>query len=169
MFSSKEYIESKDSKLQILGNLANFAYDPINYEYLRDLNVIDLFLDMFTEEDERLIEFGVGGICNCCLDENNQKIIIENGGVDLVTGCLSSSNEETVLNAMTSLIFLITPETKSSIITPAVVECMRKFSKSSNNRIKNLACIFLEDYCDISSAVVTASTSTSHPPPKNSS
>jgi len=27
--------------------LANFAYDPINYEYLRQLNVIDLFLGKY--------------------------------------------------------------------------------------------------------------------------
>ena len=35
---------SLESKLQILANLANFAYDPINYEYLRILNVIELFI-----------------------------------------------------------------------------------------------------------------------------
>jgi len=33
-----------DAKLQVLANLANFAYDPINYEYLRQLNALDLFL-----------------------------------------------------------------------------------------------------------------------------
>ena len=33
-----------DAREQVLGNLANFAYDPINYEYMRQLNVIDLFL-----------------------------------------------------------------------------------------------------------------------------
>ena len=70
MFSSKEYInkqseksgrrgrfdylqslvtefqdtENVDSKLQVLANLGNFAYDPINYEYLRELNVVDLFI-----------------------------------------------------------------------------------------------------------------------------
>lgn len=31
-------------KLQVLANLANFAYDPINYEYFRQLNILDLFL-----------------------------------------------------------------------------------------------------------------------------
>jgi len=31
----------------VLANLSNFAYDPINYEYLRQLNVIDLFLGKF--------------------------------------------------------------------------------------------------------------------------
>ena len=35
---------SLESKLQILANLANFAYDPINYEYLRILNIIELFI-----------------------------------------------------------------------------------------------------------------------------
>ena len=35
---------SLESKLQILANLANFAHDPINYEYLRILNVIELFI-----------------------------------------------------------------------------------------------------------------------------
>ena len=32
------------SKEEILANLANFAYDPINYEHFRKLNVVDLFL-----------------------------------------------------------------------------------------------------------------------------
>lgn len=32
------------AKEEILANLANFAYDPINYEHFRKLNVMDLFL-----------------------------------------------------------------------------------------------------------------------------
>ena len=69
MFSSKEYLEKKtgawgvgrfkylqalvtefqdtskkENKLQVLANLANFAYDPINYDYFRQLNILDLFL-----------------------------------------------------------------------------------------------------------------------------
>jgi hypothetical protein len=34
----------KEFKHQVLANLANFAYDPVNYEYFRQLNVLDLFL-----------------------------------------------------------------------------------------------------------------------------
>jgi hypothetical protein len=34
----------KDAKYQTLANLANFAYDPINYEWLEQLGVVDLFL-----------------------------------------------------------------------------------------------------------------------------
>lgn len=32
------------SKEEILANLANFAYDPINYGHFRKLNVVDLFM-----------------------------------------------------------------------------------------------------------------------------
>lgn len=51
---------SLEAKEQVLANLANFAYDPKNTEYLRQLQVTDLFLDMLTEKNENFIEFGMG-------------------------------------------------------------------------------------------------------------
>jgi len=56
----------EEAKRQILANLANFAYDPINFEHLRRLHVPDLFVDMLTEPNVEFIEFGAGGICNLC-------------------------------------------------------------------------------------------------------
>lgn len=44
----------------MLANLANFAYAPKNYEYLRQLKVLDLFLDMLTEDNDTLVEFALG-------------------------------------------------------------------------------------------------------------
>ena len=32
------------AKEEILANLANFAYDPINYDHFRKLNIVDLFM-----------------------------------------------------------------------------------------------------------------------------
>ena len=32
------------AKEEILANLANFAYDPINYDHFRELNVVDLLM-----------------------------------------------------------------------------------------------------------------------------
>lgn len=52
-----------EAKEQVLANLANFAYDPKNYEYLRQLQVLDLFLDMLTEDNETLVEFAIGKNC----------------------------------------------------------------------------------------------------------
>mmetsp|Transcript_46648 Transcript_46648/g.77738 ORF Transcript_46648/g.77738 Transcript_46648/m.77738 type:complete len:99 (+) Transcript_46648:32-328(+) len=57
----------EEAKEQVLANLANFAYDPINYDWLHELRVIDLFLDCLTEPSERMVEFGMAGLCNCCL------------------------------------------------------------------------------------------------------
>eukprot|EP00064_Thunnus_orientalis_P009777 superscaffoldBa00001265_g9803 len=51
--------DSEEAKEQVLANLANFAYDPKNMEYLRELQVTDLFLDMLTEENENFVEFGM--------------------------------------------------------------------------------------------------------------
>ena len=70
-----------ENKLQIIANLANFGYDPINYGFFRTLNVLDLFLDVLAEEqdgdsgsatgnsefDDTMRQFAIGGICNCCL------------------------------------------------------------------------------------------------------
>jgi len=56
-----------EAKEQVLANLANFAYDPINYEFLRKLSVIDLFLDQLSEENTNFVQFGLGGLCNLAL------------------------------------------------------------------------------------------------------
>ena len=153
-------------KLQVLANLANFAYDPINYEHFRQLNILDLFLDVIAEEsDEKMIEYAMGGICNCCLDEVNMHYLIENDGVELTIKCLSSANEETVLSAITTLMCITTPETKKGdthththtqhhylfffVDTTAdnIIELMKKFAESSNKRLSNLANVFLQDHC----------------------
>jgi hypothetical protein len=173
MFSSKEYLEKKtgkwgvgrfkylqtlvtefqdtskhEYKLQVLANLANFGYDPINYEYFRQLNILDLFLDVLAEEnDEKMIEFAMGGVCNCCLDEKNKAYLLENECVDFTVKCLSSSNEETVLSAITALLYLTTTESKKAITEAHIVDLMRRFTGSSNTRLSNLATIFLEDIC----------------------
>ncbi|NXY07256.1 ARMC7 protein, partial [Pteruthius melanotis] len=136
-----------EAKEQVLANLANFAYDPSNYEYLRQLQVLDLFLDMLTEDNETLVEFAMGGLCNLCLDKINKEYILEASGVEPIINCLSSSNEETVVSAVTTLMFLTTPQSCAQTTALPVVECMLRFSLSANTRLSNLASIFLQDYC----------------------
>ncbi|GJX20845.1 armadillo repeat-containing protein 7 [Tanacetum coccineum] len=84
------------SKEKIVANLANFAYDPFNYTFLRQLNVLELFLDCVTEPNEKLIEFGAGGICNSCVDPANAAVIIKCDGVPLLVQCLSSPVKNTL-------------------------------------------------------------------------
>lgn len=137
--------DSYEAREQIVANLANFAYDPINYEHLRRLNILDLFLDMLSEDKESLVEFGIGGICNACLDPLNRQHIVANNGIPLVVRCLASSNEETVLSAMLTLNYLETTETREQIRSQPVDECMRKYAASNNARLRNLATILLEE------------------------
>lgn len=173
MFSSQEYLDKKtgpygigrlsylqslvteyeetssdDAKRQILANLANFGYDPLNYDYFRQLNVLDMFLDALEEGDEKFVEFGIGGLCNVCLDKQNKEYIVKNDGIDLVQKCLSHSNVETKVSALTTLMFLICPESKKDILTLDFAKQMLELAESSNLRLSNLANIFLKDYFD---------------------
>nr|KAF6414976.1 armadillo repeat containing 7 [Molossus molossus] len=133
--------ESQDAKEQVLANLANFAYDPSNYQYLRQLQVLDLFLDSLSEENETLVEFAI--------DRANKEHILQTGGVPLIINCLSSPNEETVLSAVTTIMYLCSPGPGShpELTAMPVVQCMLRFSLSTNTRLRNLAQIFLEDFC----------------------
>ncbi|KAI5103396.1 armadillo repeat-containing protein 7, partial [Silurus meridionalis] len=139
--------DSEGSKEQILANLANFAYDPRNMEALRMLQVTELFLDMLTEENENFVEFGIGGLCNLSMDQECRNQILQSGGIPLVTGCLSSHRDETVLSAITTLMNLTTAESRSETTDSAVVQCMLRFSLTQNPRLSNLATVFLQDYC----------------------
>ncbi|KAJ6660339.1 hypothetical protein lerEdw1_017762 [Lerista edwardsae] len=88
-----------------------------------------------------------GGLCNLCLDKINKDYILEADGVAAVINCLSSSNEETVMSAVTTLMYLTTHQSRQQTTPLPVVECMLRFSLSANRRIQNLATVFLEDYC----------------------
>ncbi|XP_071782876.1 armadillo repeat-containing protein 7 [Centroberyx gerrardi] len=139
--------DSEEAKEQVLANLANFAYDPKNMENLRELQVADLFLDMLTEENENFVEFGMGGLCNLSMDRECRDLILQSGGIPLVTNCLSSRREETVLSAITTLMNLTTASSRSEITDPAVLQCMLRFSLSESPRLRNLATVFLQDCC----------------------
>lgn len=143
-FTATENIEAKE---QVLANLANFAYDPINYQWLRRLKVIDIFLHQLSEETGNLRRFAAAGICNLCLDFENKSYVLQNGGVHLFSECLTSNDESTVLSAITSLMFLVTPQSKSEITNEKVVKLISDKTESDNSRISNLAKIFLSDYC----------------------
>ncbi|KAJ6840751.1 armadillo repeat-containing protein 7 isoform X1 [Iris pallida] len=139
---------SEESKEKILAHLANFAYDPYNYTFLRQLNILELFLDCITEPNERLIEFGAGGICNSCVDPANASIIVQCGGIPLIIQCLSSPVRNTVNYALGSLYYLCTTSTKKEILKPEVIEVIKRYAAAGdvNVSFSNLANAFLEKH-----------------------
>ena len=65
-----------------------------------------------TEETEKkMVEFAMGGLCNCCLDKLNKSYIVENDGVELTVKCLSRSVRATqcLLALCTSKRFVLQP------------------------------------------------------------
>ncbi|PRP86795.1 hypothetical protein PROFUN_05012 [Planoprotostelium fungivorum] len=142
-----EFVDSEkmSEKLQVLANLANFSYDPVNYPILRQLQVIDLFLDCLDETDVSLVEYGMGGLCNLCDDPENATIILQNDGVPLIISCLSSPNENTVTSAMYTLRTLC-QYLQAKRGERDLMILQKKYSKSANPKLSNIATIFLQDF-----------------------
>ncbi|KAJ8680587.1 hypothetical protein QAD02_016374 [Eretmocerus hayati] len=141
--------KSRDAKEQVLANLANFAYDPINYEYLWRLKILDIFFSALNESNSKLVSFAAGGICNICLDPLSQKWMYRTEKIDVVSSLLKRSEESVVLSAITTLYYLDRPESRGKISSPENVKIMLEHAKSPNRRIKNLANIFLHDLCGL--------------------
>lgn len=53
-----------EAQQQVTANLANFAYDPINYQFLKDASAIDLFIQLLASPNPQLQLHGSAGICN---------------------------------------------------------------------------------------------------------
>ncbi|XP_065225264.1 armadillo repeat-containing protein 7 [Planococcus citri] len=138
--------KSHQNKLQVIANLANFAYDPINYKFLTSLRVIDLFLDQLSESDPALVQYAIGGICNIVIDPVQQEYLIRSKGINSVVNCLHSEDEQTVLSAITILISTLASGSNFDYINEGVLNHMKQLSTSSNIRFQNLAKIFLQDF-----------------------
>ncbi|MED6155022.1 hypothetical protein PIB30_001704 [Stylosanthes scabra] len=133
---------------RILANLANFAYDPYNYNFLRQLNVLELFLDCMTEPNEKLVEFGVGGICNSCADQANVAVVSKFGGIPLIIQCLSSPVRNTVNYALGALYYICNESNKEEVLKPEVVDAIKRYAAAEevSASFSNLAKAFLEKH-----------------------
>lgn len=95
-----------ESQEQVLANLANFAYDPLNYSYLREVKVVELFINSLQSRNPYFVEYSIKGICNLCNDPLNQQIIFQNNGLHFIKELTKSDNPDLVKNAITVLIYL---------------------------------------------------------------
>ncbi|PPS14147.1 hypothetical protein GOBAR_AA06441 [Gossypium barbadense] len=148
----------EETKEKIAANLANFAYDPYNYSFLRQLNVLELFLDCITEPNEKLMEFGIGGICNSCVDPANAAIITQCGGIPLVIKCLSSPVRNTVNYALGALYYLCNKSNREEILKPEVIDVIERYAAAQtvNASFSNLAKAFLDKHLTAADLVDSA-------------
>lgn len=80
-------------------------------------------------------------------DPEIKQSIITTDSIQLISNLLTFSNPEIILNALTTLIFLIDDSIKPKIITGTNISTIIELSQFENTRIKNLAQLFLDDYC----------------------
>lgn len=62
---------------------------------------------------KRYLKFSCNTICFSFVDLENKLYILKNGGVALLYECLLVEDEAVVISAITTLMFLVTPESKS--------------------------------------------------------
>ncbi|CAG7825620.1 unnamed protein product, partial [Allacma fusca] len=78
------------------------------HEYTRT-NSVEARRQIENGRNVKLVEFACGGLCNCSADDSLRQEIIDHGGIPLIAKHLSSSDSSTVISAIGSLIFLVTP------------------------------------------------------------
>lgn len=65
--SKYSLIFDAEAKEQVTANLANFAYDPINFKFLKAAECIPLFLELLASPNSTLVLHGIAALCNICL------------------------------------------------------------------------------------------------------
>ncbi|KAI8139522.1 hypothetical protein BJV82DRAFT_581906 [Fennellomyces sp. T-0311] len=151
----QEYNSTKDleAKQQVLANLANFAYDAINHDWLWQVYAVDVFLDAIEQPDPLLKEFGMGGLTNICRDpQHSHYILSKPENIEKIAAIVVSNSQrpcttDAVINAMVALMFLVNESSRPVIVTPALKEgLLRLQDPQTDKRINTIATLFLTDY-----------------------
>lgn len=79
----------------------------------------------------------------------NAEYILKHGGIQQLILHLKHKNNEIVTNIITTLIFLYNEQTKSEINNTNVVETIKTFAHSEDQRLANISKLFLKDVCCI--------------------
>ncbi|XP_032588079.1 armadillo repeat-containing protein 7 isoform X1 [Drosophila mojavensis] len=133
---------------QVTANLANFAYDPINWPYLHEAEALEVFVTALDTQNPNLQLHAVAALCNFCLDEIAAKFIVAKIAI-LRNIFLSTEKADTVLHSLALHYQLLSAglSSKEEIVTPALLKRVLHWRQSSNDeRVVKLCIVFLEDF-----------------------
>lgn len=137
---------SLENQEQVLANLANFAYDPLNYQYLRELKVVELFTNALSSRNPYFVLYSLKGISNLVNDPLNLEIILKFSCVSKIKDFVKSNNLNLVKESLTILIFILKfhPEIAAD---QELVEQVKTYNirKCGDQSLQNLAHILLEE------------------------
>jgi len=97
------------------------------------LNVLELFIDCLTEPNERLVEFGMGGICNSSVGNSSDCILSD----IIISACL-------IVYLIGKKFNFFADPANSAIVTqfggiPPIIQCL---SSPVRNTVRISACFF---------------------------
>ncbi|XP_058454636.1 LOW QUALITY PROTEIN: armadillo repeat-containing protein 7 [Malaya genurostris] len=141
-----EYYETNnlEAQQQVTANLANFAYDPINWNFLKSSKAHELFVEILNcSIDLSLLIHAAAGICNLCLDTEFSEYVRRGGVLKQIKFLIGkySKNTELIAHLLTILIYL-----NNEPIEDDFRQLCETLRTGSNRLITNLVNVFMEDY-----------------------
>ncbi|XP_070072802.1 uncharacterized protein [Drosophila takahashii] len=126
-----------EAQEQVTANLANFAYDPINWPHLLEADALDVFLASLESQDQALKPHGIAALCNICLDKTAGKFIRQH--LQLITGLfVRTDHPEIVLHSLALFYQLLESGEvdKDLLLRPALLRTVQEWRvKAHDQRI----------------------------------
>ncbi|XP_075145164.1 uncharacterized protein LOC142220110 [Haematobia irritans] len=140
-----------EAQEQVTANLANFAYDPINWDYLKKSDVIKLFLELLDNPNENLQLHGTAGLTNICLDPDVNTYLKTPDVIGQIHRLfLVTINSNILLNCCTLYQFLAKDLSSKSIILPGEIllriQNINSDSKGKDKILFNITSLLVFDY-----------------------
>ncbi|XP_064535595.1 uncharacterized protein LOC135426446 [Drosophila montana] len=123
-----------EAQEQVTANLANFAYDPINWPHLHEAEALDVFVAALDTQNPNLQLHAVAALCNFCLDKSAAKFIIASIAI-IRSLFLRTEHADIVLHGLTLHYQLLSAGlgTKGQLITPALLKRVQYWRQASND------------------------------------
>ncbi|XP_026851012.1 uncharacterized protein LOC6592030 [Drosophila persimilis] len=126
---------------QVTANLANFAYDPINWPHLHEAEAFDVFIASLKVQNQNLQLHGIAAICNICLDKAAAELIREH--LSIISGLfVRTDHPEIVLHSLALFYQLLNAGQvdKELLLTPPLLKGVQEWrQKSHDQRIVKLS------------------------------
>ncbi|XP_017039700.1 uncharacterized protein LOC108087038 [Drosophila ficusphila] len=128
-----------EAQEQVTANLANFAYDPINWPHLLEADALDVFLASLKSQDQLLKLHGIAALCNFCLDKTAAKFIRDN--LKLIVGLfVRTDHPEIVLHSLALFYQLLESSEvdRELLLSPSLLKAVQEWRlKAHDQRIVN--------------------------------
>ncbi|XP_001359450.4 uncharacterized protein [Drosophila pseudoobscura] len=126
---------------QVTANLANFAYDPINWPHLHEAEAFDVFIASLKVQNQNLQLHGIAAICNICLDKAAAELIREH--LSIISGLFVRTDHPVIVLHSLALFYQLLNAgqvDKELLLTPPLLKGVQEWrQKSHDQRIVKLS------------------------------